>query len=99
MNAENEFEKWWKENWKGPKNAITQRSIAFFAFQGALALGRKSGLEEAASVVDAECARVLSHQTGINTAMEQSINTNIRMTAVLLPGLSDAIRQRIEETI
>lgn len=53
--------------------------------------------EVCASIIDARCAEVLSRQYSDDpppTEFEQSVNTNLRLTAVLLPDLSAAIRAR-----
>ena len=53
--------------------------------------------EVCASIIDARCAEVLSRQYSDDpppTEFEQSVNTNLRLTAALLPDLSAAIRAR-----
>ena len=49
---------------------------------------RAEGMERAADLIDAECARVLATQNGKNPA----VDANIRLMAVLLPDLSEAFR-------
>lgn len=58
-----------------------------------LSTARASALEEAARVVEAECARVLSKQTGAPVRSEgYAVDAQLRMTVVLLPDLATTIR-------
>jgi hypothetical protein len=58
----------------------------------ALIWGRNSGLMEAAGMIDAKNADVLSKQFGAEQGFEYQVDVNIRMAAILLPDLADAIR-------
>ena len=55
---------------------------------------RDAALEEAAKVVEAEFGRVMAAQypDAKFGSMQDSVNTNIRMTSVLLPEVAAAIR-------
>jgi hypothetical protein len=44
--------------------------------------------ERCAAIIDAECARVLGRQNG----RDHAVDANLRLIAVLLPDLADAIR-------
>lgn len=74
-------------------NKITK---ALAAKDAALRKAVETEREEAAKIVDAKEKELLSKQYKNPTDFEQSVNTNIRMVAVILPEIAAAIRQRGE---
>lgn len=60
--------------------------------QTAFSAGEESGREAAAKIVDAECERILSKQSPAKTDLEDTVNMNIRLTAIMLPDLAKSIR-------
>lgn len=53
---------------------------------------RRAAIEGCAKIVDDRCAEVLSKQTGAPPDIGEPVNANLRMIAVLLPDLSEAMR-------
>jgi hypothetical protein len=69
--------------------ALTEQIMA------AEAQGRADGMKEAAGMVRAEAERVLALQTGETGEFQMDVDKQLRMTAILLPGLAAAILTKI----
>lgn len=84
-----------------PFDAITHLacSTAQVYSYAQLQAAMKAEREAAADLIEAECARILAQQSPEPVrwnSTEASVNLNLRMTAVMLPGLAAAIRARGE---
>ena len=73
MNAENEFERWWEDTSYGDTVPITDGQL-YDICRSAFALGRKSGLEEAAEIaMQKDCPHDLGCGQSVAAAIRQRI--------------------------